>query len=89
MEQIMLSKSKKIIKFSKEGCIPCKMVGDFLNSNEIKFEEINPFDNPKLAEKFDIMSVPVLILLEEEKEISRVIGYNENSLKELIEEFKK
>lgn len=75
----------KIIKFEKESCPACTMVENFLNENNINAEKINPFNDPDKAAKYDIGSVPVTILLDDEgNEIKRSIGFKPNELEELI-----
>lgn len=75
----------KLIKFEKENCPACTMVENFLNANEVDVEKVNPFENPKLAAKFMISSVPVTILLDDEgNEIQRSRGFNPAELEEII-----
>ena len=84
---------KKILKFEKNDCAPCKAVSGYLDSKQIPHEKINAYDNPKLASQFHLRSVPVVILLEGEgkyeKEIMRTVGYKTEELDKLIENFKK
>ncbi|MFS0643846.1 thioredoxin domain-containing protein [Siminovitchia sp. 179-K 8D1 HS] len=75
----------KLIKFELPGCNPCQMVQNFLDSKEVRVEKINPMDQPETAAKFDIASVPVTILLNEEgSEVDRCVGFNPEKLDELI-----
>lgn len=75
----------KLLKFEKENCPACTMVQNFLDSNEVNVEKVNPFENPKLAAHFMISSVPVTILLDDEgNEIQRSRGFNPGELEELI-----
>ena len=76
---------KKIIKFEKEDCNPCVMVSAYFSSRNIAFEAINPFNNPELAMKYKVRSVPTTILLEEENELMRIIGYQPADLNLMIE----
>ena len=83
---------KKILKFEKNDCAPCKAVSGYLDSKQISYERINAYDNPELASKFKLRSVPVVILLQGEgyeKEIMRTVGYKIEELDQLIENFKK
>ena len=83
---------KKILKFEKNDCAPCKAVSGYLDSKQISYERINAYDNPELASKFKLRSVPVVILLEngkDGKEIMRTVGYKTEELDKLIETFKK
>lgn len=75
----------KLIKFEKTGCNPCTMVQNFLDANDVKVEKIDVFANPQLAGKFDIGTVPTVILVDDnEVEIERSIGYKPNELESLI-----
>ena len=55
---------KKIIKFEKNDCNPCAMVSDLLDKKGVEYERINPFDNPEIAVKYRVRSVPTVILFE-------------------------
>lgn len=75
----------KLIKFEKDNCPACTMVENFLTDNKVVAEKVNPFNDPKLATKFMISSVPVTILLDEEgNEMGRSRGFNPSELEELI-----
>lgn len=79
----------KIIKFEKENCPACTMVQNLLDDNDVSVEKINPFDNPELAVKYDIGSVPVTILLNDDGiEVQRSIGFKPNELEEIISKLK-
>lgn len=47
---------------SKSNCAPCTAVKELLNKNEIKFTEFDAFDNPKIASRFGVRSVPTVII---------------------------
>ncbi|AFF28242.1 gp244 [Sphingomonas phage PAU] len=50
-----------ITVLSKNGCVPCETVKATLKSSNIKFEEINLFDNAHIATKFKIRNVPTVM----------------------------
>jgi thioredoxin 1 len=56
------------------------MVSQYLDQKGISYESINPFDQPEIALKYRIRSVPTVILLEKEEEIKRVIGFKPEEL---------
>ncbi len=75
----------KIIKFYQNNCAPCTMVQQYLSSKRISAEKINPFEQPEMAIKYNISSVPVTILLDAEgNEVKRVVGFKPPELDELI-----
>jgi len=50
----------------------------------IEYERINPFDNPEMAVKYRVRSVPTVILFEENEEIKRTIGFKPEEINEII-----
>lgn len=76
---------KKIIKFEKPGCQPCEMVSAVLGEVGVNFEAVNPFDQPELAVKYKIRSVPTVLLLDDEAEVERIVGFDAGRLRKLAE----
>lgn len=76
---------KKLIKFEKEGCVPCKMVDSLLNSKDIKTEKIDVLSDSESVELYGVSSVPVVILLDDGgNEVARSIGFNPPELENMI-----
>ena len=75
---------KRILKFEKNDCAPCNMVSQFLNQKEISYETINPFDQPETAVKYKVRSVPTVIVLDQEVEVKRIIGFKPEELLTLV-----
>lgn len=64
----------KLLKFYTTWCQPCKRLTTYLDTQplEVEIEEINVEDNPILASQFDVMSVPVLLVQDDEgNEVTR------------------
>ena len=76
---------KKIIKFEKQGCQPCEMVSAVLGEAGVAFEAINQFDQPEMAVKYKIRSVPTVVVLDGETEVERIIGFDAGRLRQLAE----
>ena len=77
---------KKIIKFEKNDCNPCAMVSEFLDRKGVEYERINAFDNPEMAMKFRVRTVPTVILMENDAEVKRVMGFKMEELNEMTSE---
>jgi SPBc2 prophage-derived thioredoxin-like protein yosR len=77
---------KKIIKFEKNDCNPCAMVSEFLDRKGVEYERINAFDNPEMAMKFKVRTVPTVILMENDAEVKRVMGFKMEELNEMTSE---
>lgn len=78
----------KLIKFGTPECASCVTLSNHLNDLGIKVdEEIHPFDNPELAGEYNIGSIPVLILEDDNgNEVKRSIGFKPNEIEEMIEQ---
>ena len=74
----------RIIKFEKNDCAPCAQVSAYLDSKGISYETINPFDEPELAVKFKVRTVPTLIVLDGEEIKHRVIGFKLEELEAAV-----
>jgi thioredoxin 1 len=75
----------KVIKLSQPQCTPCKMVGNLLDDKGINHEEIDITERPDIPAEYGVMSTPVTILLDDDKqEIERVVGFNPVELESLI-----
>lgn len=70
----------RIIKFEKNDCAPCAQVSSYLDSKGISYETVNPFDEPELAVKFKVRTVPTVIVLEEDEVKHRIIGFKPEEL---------
>lgn len=77
---------KRIIKFEKNDCNPCAMVSEFLDRKGVEYERINAFDNPEMAMKFKVRTVPTVILMENDAEVKRVMGFKMEELNEMASE---
>ena len=67
----------KLLKFQASWCQPCKVLTSILNTMQIPFpvEVIDADENKDLLQKYNVRSVPVLVLLDENNnEIDRLTG---------------
>lgn len=77
--------TNRLIKFEKQGCNPCKMVQNVLDSKGVEALSIDAFEQPDMSAKYDIGSVPTLILVDEDgNEIERSVGFNPPEIEKLI-----
>ena len=75
---------KRFIKFEKKDCAPCTQVSEYLDRKGVDYEKINAFDQPELAARFRVRSLPTLIVLDQEEEIGRVIGFKPEELNKCV-----
>lgn len=80
----------KILKFYADWCNPCKQQTKILDEMFLDVTPINieDDDSGELIEKYNIMSVPVIVFLDDEgKEIKRFVGLTtRNALESFIKE---
>lgn len=73
---------KKVIKFSAPWCMPCKALApafdkikEVYKDTEVKFEDVNvESDVNGLAELFKIRSVPTVVYVNGDTEVTRLVG---------------
>ncbi|OFX25198.1 MAG: thioredoxin [Bacteroidetes bacterium GWA2_31_9] len=75
-----IKKGLTIVDFWAAWCMPCKVMAPILNSlaNELKESayvgKLNIEDHQAIASKYQVRSIPTLILFKNGKEINRFVG---------------
>ena len=83
-----------VVDFNATWCGPCKMLGPVLEklSNEItdvKFYAMDVDENPDIAEKFGIMSIPYVAVFRDGANVDQNVGFiPEASMRSFIEKNK-
>ncbi|MCY9156341.1 thioredoxin family protein [Bacillus haynesii] len=79
----------RLIKLEQPNCNPCKMVSNYLEQADIQFETVDVTQEPEVASRFDVMGVPVTILLNDHgEEVNRSVGFKPKELEELLKELR-
>ena len=69
-----------LVDFFADWCMPCLMMAPIMDEisekfkAKIKFGKVSTVDNPNLAQKFNIVSIPNFILFKDGKQIEQFIG---------------
>ncbi len=80
-ESVVSSNKLVLVDFFATWCPPCKMLGPVLEEtlqevgDDTDIVKINVDENEKLSQKFNIMSVPTLILFKDGEMVDKTIGY--------------
>ncbi len=89
--EVLQSEQPVLLDFWAPWCGPCRMVGPVIEelSEEVlnvKFAKLNVDEEPEVAEKYGIMSIPTLILFRNGEIAKRVTGARGKAeLKEWLE----
>ena len=79
-DQILKDNAAVFVDFYADWCGPCKMVGPIVEElagerADIKFVKVNVDDNPEVAERFGIMSIPTMIFFKNGEVAAQTLGF--------------
>ena len=89
--EVLESSQKVLIDFCADWCGPCKMMGPVVEEiaeehSDVKVVKIDVDNAEDIAIKYQIMSIPTLVVVKDGQEVNRSIGLiSKEKIEELIE----
>jgi thioredoxin 1 len=79
-KEVIQSQVPAVVDFYADWCGPCRMVSPIIEAlsreyaGRAKFVKINTDENPEIAMKFNIMSIPTIMVFKNGEVASRTVG---------------
>ncbi len=79
-EELAQSDEPVLVDFWAEWCAPCRALGPILdevaaeNEGRLRVAKLNVDDNPSIAQRFEVMQIPTLIMFKKGQAVARFLG---------------
>lgn len=83
--EVVSKKGKVLVDFYADWCGPCRMMGPIMEEiaeelkGEVEVFKVNVDNNQNLAVKYNVMSIPTIILFENGEEKKSFIGVTDKN----------
>ena len=79
-EKVLNATEPVVIDFYADWCGPCKMLSPVLDqldkeNDDVVFFKVNVDENPELAEKYEIFSIPNVVIFKNGELADRSVGF--------------
>ncbi len=91
--EVLKSSTPTLVDFYADWCQPCKIIGPVVEElakeyeGKVKVVKLNVDDNPQSAGRFNVMSIPTLMIFKAGEPVKTIIGAEaKESIKKAIDE---
>lgn len=79
-QDVIQSDIPTVVDFWAEWCAPCRRIAPILeeiaaeHDGQLKVAKLNIDENPVMASKYGVMSIPTLLVFKDSQPVERIVG---------------